>query len=109
MDLSQVRLIDDPEIQLQPSPVAPASTSKSTTELPSSIKLDAGDFAGKRITVEPLKLHMGAQNKQVLSSKGYIAGKSTIDVNPNILLNDLNSGNFTPVGVDMEIKSLFLF
>jgi hypothetical protein len=101
-NLSRLKLVDDPEVQLQAPKgdlgrVTPNSV-RNTTQLPDNVRLNAGDFGGKNMSVEQLKLNAGAQGKHILGNNNYLPGRSILTSDPNQLLNSLNSGNFTAVG-----------
>ncbi|MDW3211920.1 MAG: DUF6443 domain-containing protein [Reichenbachiella sp.] len=52
------------------------------------------DLAGKNITVQSLKMNMGAQGKHIVGHNNFISGKSILTVSPKGLLNKLNTGQF---------------
>jgi len=49
-------------------------------------------------STQSVTLDEGNQGKHIMTHHHYRAGKSAITVDPNTLINDLNSGNFTVVG-----------
>lgn len=66
-------------------------------QLPDPVSL-ADDFVGKNITSQRLYLNPGKQARHIVGNRNFVQGKSILTASPDRLLNQLNSGNFTPVG-----------
>ena len=86
----------------RPSAISKVAVSPNTpggSNLPNPVKIGTGDFAGKNITVKNLHLNPGKQGRHIIGHKAYQSGKSILTADPQQLVNHLNNGNFTPVGV----------
>jgi RHS repeat-associated protein len=65
-----------------------------------------GDFAGKSIQTKPLTLSPKQPNH---FGNSTIPGKSVLSKSPTTLLNDLNTGNFTPIGTNARGMPIMKF
>ena len=88
-------------LELNNNPQAPRPTTAATNDplRANGMRIGQGDFAGKNITTRDLYLNPGKQGRHIVGHKAYQSGKSILSADPQHLVNQLNNGNFTPVGV----------